>query len=760
MAYLSNKSRLSSLYVGNVNYTSSLVKWVVSDQSAMKNGTIQTSGSMTLGSLPGGFPVEDYERDDFRRGTPVILNVVDPNGGAYRHPRGYLYVISTSYNVEAEQLEVELGCRLVLMALTEEIDSLMSITPIALDVVQSTYQNCSAAFASLGQYVYQDNTGALVTGTFFDGDGYNGVAGGQWLSVLGLTATSVNPLQGSGAIPDIINLSYQVPADGLSEDNTGQIDTTETESYYFTRYPAMRFSRKGYRITRNGQSTDITYKTPVFVRVTGLTPSPSGSSGCGNDPPPPSSQDQGYWKLACLENWETVQEVLYVPAFSVSKSVTEYNAPGAQVSRTYQELRGPAIEANGQYWADKYAYCRSLNAVKCLPDGDCPIEGMHMIRLSYATTINYYGAANELVRTVTDTYYTVMSAAQPENWRSGVNKGVPQNFDQSLANNTSMYRATRTDTTYYQEGSINVQKDVTYESLATARGSGISGSMDALNGIKTVQIRRSSTNIVEEAPDRINTPSTSTEELSTALPVFTGRHESLPPEAGPYILEEQVPVPLLFDEDAEIDSAVAVYSNYIERFVKGDALGLQISEALRTDIAANWRPGMPFRYYDPAKGKLMAMRMDATSWGVGTDESALTTNGIWIGDSNGTVTLPQNLQGDSRPDMGQGGGPASPEVPPSTDDETSVDSGSFVWFVSVQFGTSSSIQTFGNDGVITILPDSYIETPQTMTGIYISGALVGPGDLLETESNGTVPLEAGGNLVISGANVINDNLFG
>ena len=764
MTYLSNQTKVSHLSVGGVDYTSSLVEWIVSDQSAIKNGTIQTSGTMTLGSLSGDSSVEDYARNDFRRGTPVILDITDPGGAAYRHPRGYLYVISTSYDIENEQLKVELGCRLVLISLTEEIDDLVAITPVALDVAQTSYQNCSAAFASIGQYVYQDNTGSLVTGEFFDGDGFDSVTAGEWLSILGLTTTAVSPLQSSGAIPDLIELSYQVPDDGLNEDGKGRVDTTTTESYYFTKYPAMRFARSGVFIRTtlpNGEVTRTpTLLSPVFVRATRVTPPASRSSGCGNNPPPPNSQKDGYWLLACVDNWETVQEPLLLPAYSIATTITEYSGPAAQVSRSYQEVRGPAIEANGQYWADKYAYCRSLNAVRCLPDGDCPIEGMNQILLSYATTVNYYGAANELVRTVVDTYYTVMSAAKPEDWRSGVNKGVPLDFSQTLANNTSMYRATRTDTTNYREGQANVQKTVTYQSNAQDSGLSSLWTMDALNGIKTVQIRRSSTNIVEEAPDRINSPTTSTKELSSTLALFTGRYQSLPPEAGPYILEEQVPVPLLFDNEADIASAVDNYSNYLVRFIKGDALGLQISESLRRDIAANWRPGMPFRYYDPGKSKVMAMRMDATSWGVATQESALTTNAIWIGDSNATVTLPHNLQGNSGPDMGSGITSPSPVVPPSVDNETNVDSGSFVWIVNVHFGTNAWAKTFGNDSVIPTLPDSYVETPQVMTAIYISGVLVGPGDLLETENNGSIPLEIGGNLVTVGANVIDDDLFG
>ena len=88
MTYLSNQTKVSHLSVGGVDYTSSLVEWIVSDQSAIKNGTIQTSGTMTLGSLSGDSSVEDYARNDFRRGTPVILDITDPGGAAYRHPRG------------------------------------------------------------------------------------------------------------------------------------------------------------------------------------------------------------------------------------------------------------------------------------------------------------------------------------------------------------------------------------------------------------------------------------------------------------------------------------------------------------------------------------------------------------------------------------------------------------------------------------------------------------------------------------------------
>ena len=121
MGYLVNQTRVSSLTIGGVDYTSSMVSWTASDQSAYKNGALQTTGTLVIGSQPGGFPVDDYDKNSFRRGDIVILDVVEPGGLPYRHPRGYLHVISTSYDIEGQTLEVELGCRLVLIALTEAL---------------------------------------------------------------------------------------------------------------------------------------------------------------------------------------------------------------------------------------------------------------------------------------------------------------------------------------------------------------------------------------------------------------------------------------------------------------------------------------------------------------------------------------------------------------------------------------------------------------------------------------------------------------
>ena len=74
---------------------------------------------------------------------------------------------------------------------------------------------------------------------------------------------------------------------------------------------------------------------------------------------------------------------------------------------------GPAVEANGQYFADDFAYCRQTWGDQCNPNGDCPRNGLNEIVLGSTMTTYTYGDANELVETVQDSYSTVLSAAIP-----------------------------------------------------------------------------------------------------------------------------------------------------------------------------------------------------------------------------------------------------------------------------------------------------------------------------------------------------------
>lgn len=755
MGYLNNNTRVSSVRINGVNQTNYLVQFTCSDASANKNGLVSTVGQVRLAGYGESPSMEDYDRDNFRRGQQVIIEITLPSGSIVRHPRGLLYVLSTSYEPEADELVVEVGCRLALAALTEDVSEILSLVPVPLDPAQQTYQNISASFAAAGKYLFQDNQGNLVENYFFGTDSTNSIEPGEWVSVYGVTTQAAQPLAGTSPIPDQIELSYQVPSDALTSNQSGKVEITETESRYFLSYPATMFVRK-----------------PIVNLPQAPDPSPTrnaGGGGCGNAPDipdtglpatgPSSSPTPGGGQInSCSGGYETKQQTTYVPAYREETQRTEYTGPGGQVGRVYSEVRGPAYEVNGQYYADKMAFCRASRGTACNPNGGCSMDGLGNILQSYSEQLNYYGSANELIKTVTDNYETTLSGAVPSDYRSGEVNGEGTTWRD--LSTSDMYRVSRVEVVYNYKKNQTIQDTYTWTS-STSRGSGIrAASIDALSGIKTSQ-RRISTTITANpiSPDIVNTVTTSTTERSTKI-LLSDQYITPPGVAGPYVLKEQVPVPVLFNDETQIKAIVDSYSSYLNRFVRGDAYGISLTESMREEIVSNWRPGMPFRYHDPRSNRILAMRMDACAWGLDAENAVVATNGIWVGFSNGTMSVPSNLVGNSRPNMGSGGGPApGAGTPPSVNNETAVNSGNYAWDVNVDIGLSLDMAFWGETGVHPILPtDTNYEFSSTLT-VWCAGLIVNAGFLVDTDGNGGIPLEYGGNLVINGATIIDGDVF-
>lgn len=749
MAYIVNGARVASLTIGGQDYTNALITWSASDTSAFKTGCIVTTGSLVLGTQAGS-NLESYRRDTFKRGESVVVTMTGEDGvGTYRHPRGLLYVVDHSYDPEKEEIEVSLACQLGLAALTGDTSQLVPLSPIALDVTQQEFSNISAAFASAGQYLYQDNTGALQSGEFFDGDTTAGVATGEWLSIDSVTAISVQPLSGSDPVPDRIKLQYQVPTDGLNSDQKGKIETVTTISNYFLDFPGISYTRSGDPSENtNSENTDT-----------------GGSSGgdCGNEAPYPGSDGgNDSQQASCSSLFDTVKVQEVIPATKTQIQTSYYDGPGGQQSRTYTSTTGPGIEINSQYYGDKYAYCRALYASKCDPNGNCPMEGLAETLMGWDELLYYYGPGGELVKTVQDTYVTTLSAAQSSDWRANysADTGFTQ-FNQSLPDD-EFYHARRTVVEYYKEGNANVQLTTNYDSVASKNvGITTGADLSCLSGIVTTTKRISTTTAtLEEAPDRVNSPSTDTTEQYSDIRLFTGRYVDSLSEAGPYSIDESIPVAILLDNASAIEAVVDKYSNYLVRMYKGEAFGVQLTEVLRDDIVNNWRPGMPFRFYDAAQDELLALRMDATTWNVSGTGSVVVTSGLWIGYSNGTVQIPSNIIGATQPDMGSGGGTAPPTLPPSVDNETAVDSGSVAFVVDVDMSLSAEFGWYGNkDGIVSALPTDNEFEGNFKFFTYVTGFVVEPGGLLGTGPNGSIPLEYSGSLILADAVVVYPDLF-
>lgn len=780
MGFLAQTTRPALLSIGGQDFTDSFISFYASDPSVFKNGLLPTSGTLELGQSPGQFEISSYSRDLFKRGTVVTLDMQEPGGTVYRHPRGYLYVVSVAYSPEDEKLEIELGCRIALAYLTEDVSEILPLVPIPLDPARETMQNCSASFASASQILYQDNQGDLVSSYVFGTNGFN-LPGSDWVSILGETALAASPLQGATALPDVINLSYNFPngggLGGTGDDQSGRIDENITTSRYFLTYPASTWVR---RSKESCTDTDASGRRVDVACVEPLPPIPRPqsrpSSTCGTPPPMPnvdgetgnSPSDGGLERLACNENWTTEPSPQFLPATKVATERTEYKGPSAQVSTRTVATVGPAVEVNSQYYSDVYAFCVSAYGIYCAPNGGCSFAGMEAVQQSRTITTYEYGRSSELVSTLQETFVTQLSAAQPFDWRSGLISGQPQDFRYLSA--SAMFRSQVVEVNYSKEGNNNVQTTTTWTSIAAGGQTGIDfGNLDALSGIKTVTKRLSSTNIpLDLRPDTPNSPVTQTEEASTVVVLFSDSYVSPPTEAGPYVVDESIGVPLrvTFEDRAAI---VNRYETYIKRLYQGDIMGMQISESMRPEIVSTWKPNTAFYYYDPGSSVLMLMQMDATTWGVTKEEALFTTSAIWIANATGTPTVPSNLVGNSTPsEEGIGrlygrngdGTPTAPGPSPAPPDCPGCSSGeSYYEIIDVEMTLSTSAENYCTAYICFPPPgDQYPEIEFGLT-FYAVGFIVGDGDVLETTRYGGLPVSANGSLIVENATVVNSDLF-
>lgn len=809
MSYIIQKSRVASVTINGEDVTSSMVSFNASDASANKNGFVSTTGTLVLGQRPSGADITTYVRRTYKRGEVVILDMQHADGTVYRHPRGYLYVISSSYNVEAEERVIELGCRLELARITDDESGLLSYAQVPLDESRKTLSNISGSLQARGKYLYQKNDGSLQVNNYFN-DNESAVEAGVWTSVLGVTAITASPAVSGGAIPDRIKLSFSYPVDEVEEDETGKIDTVDETSTYWINYPVINYERKPIGSEIGDEAIEDCEEencggfpddeecveapcepaepepSPVVTDPGGtdfLRPPARPAGGCGNTPvappgsapePDPEADEEPRPEnqpppSACDENWVTVSTPTYLSATNRRLQKTYYDAPGAQVSRVVTQVWGPSVETNNQYWADSFAYCRNFYGRNCVPNGNCPYDGMQQVLQSETHSTNYYGEANELVQTVTDTYVTTMSAAQPSNWRSGVENGVAEDFRPLDLN--EMYRSNRTVQEYWVENNVNYERTTNYDSI-TSRSVGIkAGPIDCMiNGIITTTLRASSTTgTVPLRPDNLNSGSTSTEDAEITIVMGTSReYLNSPSEAGPYDLEESMPVPLLYESRSTIRGIAVRYGNYLKRMVKGQSRALSIGEAMRAEIVDNWYPSMPFRFVDPSSNDIIALRMDGTAWGVSQEESGFVTTGVYLGASSGTYTPGSNVVGNSTPTIqnsgdissgGTGGTPSTPSTPTPPSIADDVVGQDFAFVVDVEFNFGGNPDTYGTDGIVAAPIKPAEARYQSNLQYFAKGLIVETGGLVSPLGNGGIPITAGGSLVVQGAVIVNADLF-
>ena len=264
---------------------------------------------------------------------------------------------------------------------------------------------------------------------------------------------------------------------------------------------------------------------------------------------------------------------------------------------------------------------------------------------------------------------------------------------------------------------------------------------------------------VDLRPDTVNAPTTTTETDETRITILgdIGGYEA---QFGPYTVKEDVPVPVLFTTASQVEDAVEHYGDYLTRMIKGDSRGLQIAEMLTEDISDNWSPNCAFRYYDPFSEELMAMRMDSTTWAVDDSGCVMVTSAIWIYDLLGTVTIPDNLTGNSTPVI-DGDEPADDGGDGGTIvvDEDGITNASFVFNVNVHFGIEGTFTPTGENGIRTPPPGpETVRLEQTLV-CWCTGVLAQPGALVTLDQDGSLPLSSGGQPIVETTLVEDVDLF-
>ncbi|MEH1828269.1 MAG: hypothetical protein V7L22_23530 [Nostoc sp.] len=89
-----------------------------------QSGLITFTGQIVLGKAPGFTQSLDDRKSPgaFCRGKPVTLDIADTNGSLTRHPRGTLRLLTPKYDVEKQQLTLEVGDLITLLNFKEPTD--------------------------------------------------------------------------------------------------------------------------------------------------------------------------------------------------------------------------------------------------------------------------------------------------------------------------------------------------------------------------------------------------------------------------------------------------------------------------------------------------------------------------------------------------------------------------------------------------------------------------------------------------------------
>lgn len=728
MPWLNNTSAKTVLSIGGEDFSSEFVQASLTDGTVLNTGVVSTTGTIVLQELPGQSRIQDYARKKFPRGTEVLIDV-EIDGTTRRHPRGSLLVIDSAYDPEGRRTTLDVGCLLALHQFTNDLGALASYTDLDLPD-DAVFSDLQAAVQAEGKFLWVDSAGVIQKRGFFDGDGLgSNKAAATWVAVRDHTCLASAPLGGGIATPDkiLVGYTWQEAVTG-SPENVGpdgnRYDEDLTESTYWLEHPAN--IKKTQRICSDDASGKRTCRDVVL-----------------ND---------------ARKTFAVTKE---------TSSRRNYGGPGGSVSTEVEVTRGPAVELNGSYYAERYAWeLARAGGV----GATVPLRGLDWVIQQRRERTYEYGTGGEVLRTIESTYRNYLSAMVQNDWRSTNGAELETSYDPTTPPTSTsrgflteiptdkLYLSSRVTTKWTYLDDRTIEETETVQSSAQCNGVGIYPATGARvlqdidatnNGVVTTQRRTSLGGLINPDQPPRDPGGDSTVTKAETFELETSDLQS--PPGGLVTLTTQVPFSSALDTEAQARERAATFATTTRKLIFGDASGIRVAETMREEVFSYF-PGMPFSYYDRTEGVLVKLRMNATAWGLNQGEAIFSTDGCFVGLSNGQVSLPDNTTGAAQP--------------PQVTGESAVDSGDggpvVVEFFDISIPVSVAFRTGNSDDGYGVITDWAIplEFPLHLNvGIEVSGEkLSKEAQLLETDGIGSIP-SFGDSILASGEGVLIPDLF-
>ena len=119
--------------------------------------------------------------------------------------------------------------------------------------------------------------------------------------------------------------------------------------------------------------------------------------------------------------------------------------------------------------------------------------------------------------------------------------------------------------------------------------------------------------------------------------------DSFPTAAGSIVLRTNAPFNNPEDSENRSRERAANYARTLRDLLEGDAAGIRVAETMRPEVLADYTPGMAFTFFDTQLDEVVKLRMNSTGWAFSPNQCIFSTDGLFVGVSNGTVNIPENV---------------------------------------------------------------------------------------------------------------------